>query len=264
MIGALLVGKHFQGVHGLVHLLGLHPLGQALVIEPFTLGEEFQPALLFGLDDFNRTFTQFQQPDAAMVDQALSLFIPQPEPVDRFLDLGSQRLAEQPDGVGRVKLIVALAVLQLGAVQIGPAIENAGRQVRDIEQLDFNLVDPPGLIPRLDVNNAELVVEKFALVIGIENLDFDNRGGEFTGQHGVKEMDQQPAISFRTEQGLEYTVHFRIDGVFHAGNLTRGRWIPACAGMTEKRRVGVMGGYFLCWKSPYAATSLYQPNRSCN
>ena len=155
-------------------------------VEPVAFGEEFQPPLLFGFDDGNRTFAQFQQPDAAVLHQAPALFIAQAEVMDGFRALGPQGLAQQPDGVGRLELVVAVPVLELRAVEIRPAVEDAGRQVRDVEQLDFDLVQPSGLVAGLDVDDAEFVVEKFTLVVGVENLDGGDRGGEFAGQDGVK------------------------------------------------------------------------------
>jgi len=62
--------------------------------------------------------------------------------VDRFGELGAQGLAQQPDGVGRLELIAAVPVLKLRAVEIRPAVEDAGGQIRDVERLAFDLVEP--------------------------------------------------------------------------------------------------------------------------
>jgi hypothetical protein len=54
-----------------------------------------------------------------------------------------------------LELVVAVPVLELRAVEIRPAVEDAGGQVRDVEQLDFDLVQPSGLVAGLDVDDAE-------------------------------------------------------------------------------------------------------------
>ncbi len=133
-------------------------------------------------------------------------------------DARSQGLTQQPDAEGGLELIVTFTVLQLRTVEIGPAVEDAGRQVRDIEQLDFDLVEPSGSIACLDINNAEFVVEKFALVVRIENLDLDNWGGKFAGEDGVEKVYQQPAIAVGSQQHLEYAVNFGINRMLHQSN----------------------------------------------
>jgi len=52
----------------LISIVGLHPVGQVGLIQVFAFLEEFQPALLLGLDPFGHELVQFQQPDAAVVE----------------------------------------------------------------------------------------------------------------------------------------------------------------------------------------------------
>ena len=47
------------------------------------------------------------------------------------------------------------------------------------QDLDLDLVEPPLGVPGLDVDDAELVVEEFALVVGIEDLDRADRRRQF-------------------------------------------------------------------------------------
>jgi hypothetical protein len=62
----------------LPHLLGVHPVGQALVVELLALDKEFQSPLPFSLHPFNLAFAQFRQPDPAVIHQAPPLQPGQP------------------------------------------------------------------------------------------------------------------------------------------------------------------------------------------
>jgi hypothetical protein len=84
VIGAVFVGEGFQGAHGLLHLVGVHPGRQGAGVESFAFGEEFQPAILLGLDGVGVEFVQLQQPDAAVVEQQASGAVAQTEVVDEL------------------------------------------------------------------------------------------------------------------------------------------------------------------------------------
>ena len=64
------------------------------------------------------------------------------------------------------------------AVQVGPGVETARGEIGVVQQLNLDLVEPPPVVVRLDVDDAELVVEEFALVVGIEDVGVADRGGQ--------------------------------------------------------------------------------------
>ena len=94
------------------------------------------------------------------------------------------------------------------------AVEDAGWQVRDGEPLNFDLVKRPVLIARLDVDHAELVVAKFALVVGIENLHRDDRGRQFAGEDGIEKMHQQPTVASVPSRALNTQSILGLIGCF--------------------------------------------------
>ena len=64
-------------------------------------------------------------------------------------------------------------------VEIGPAVADAGGEITIDEKLDLDLIQAALAIAGLDIDDAELVVEKFALVVGVEDVDLaDRRGGD--------------------------------------------------------------------------------------
>ena len=83
------------------------------------------------------------------------------------------------------------------------------------QDLDLDLVEPPLGVPGLDVDDAELVVEEFALVIGIEDLDRADRRRQLGAQQGVEEVYQEGAVVFGPQQGFEDAVDLGVDGVAH-------------------------------------------------
>ncbi len=113
-----------------------------------------------------------------MIDQAAALGVAQAKIVQVAIRVRKQVLGEQPDGVGRFELGVGLAAAELGAVEIGPAIADARGQVAIAQQLDLDLVQAALAITGLHIDDAQLVVEKFALVIGVEDLDAADRRGQ--------------------------------------------------------------------------------------
>jgi hypothetical protein len=219
VIGAVFVGEGFQGAHGLPHFVGVHPGRQGAGVESFAFGEELQPAFLFGVDGVGVEFVQFQQPDAAVVEQQASGAVAQAKVVDALgALLGQQVFAQQPDGVGGFEGAVVFAAVELGAVEVGPGVEDAREQVAVGEELDFDLVQAAELVARLDVDDAEFVVEEFLVVVGVEDFDFGDGGGERRAEDGVEEVDQQGAVGLRAEQGLEDAVDLGVDG--------DGSWVP--------------------------------------
>ena len=221
MVGALFVGKGFQRAHGLPHFVGLHPVGQVGCVQPLAVLEKFQPALLFGFDSLGGELVQLQQPDPAVIEEAAACVVAQ------LVDVGvgrvgpQQVLGQQPDGVGGAQCAIVLAAAQLRAVQVGPGVEDAGRQVGVAQQLNLDLIESPLLVAGLDVDDAELVVEEFALVVGIEDVGVADRGGQGRAEHGIEKVDQQPPVGLGPQQGLEDTVDLGVDGVAHGRSLDR-------------------------------------------
>ncbi len=68
MVVALL-GKAAEGAHGLPHDGMLHPLGEMLGIEVFTVLEEFWPRFGVCFDLRDMEFAQLEEPDGAVVDE---------------------------------------------------------------------------------------------------------------------------------------------------------------------------------------------------
>jgi hypothetical protein len=88
-------------------------------------------------------------------------------------------------------------------------------------QLDLDLVEPPLVIARLDIDDAELVGETLPLVIRVEDLHRGHRRGQLGAQHGVEKVDQPPAVVLRAQQGLEHPVDLGVDGVAHTDSLAQ-------------------------------------------
>jgi hypothetical protein len=109
--------------------VGLHPCGKGVLVKTLGLIEKLEPTLLLGFDRFGGEFTEFQQPDTAVVQEDASVLIAQPEVVCIIRVIRQQGLTQQPDGIGGAQLAVTFARLDLRAVEVGPAVENgsAGR-----------------------------------------------------------------------------------------------------------------------------------------
>ena len=88
-------------------------------------------------------------------------------------------------------------------------------------QLDLDLVEPPLVIARLDIDDAELVGETLPLVIRVEDLHRGHRRGQLGTQHGVEKVDQPPAVVLRPQQGLEHPVDLGVDGMAHTDSLAQ-------------------------------------------
>ena len=144
MVGVFFLGECLQCVHGSPHLLGLHPRGQCVLIQTLRLVKELQPALLLGFDRVGGEFAQFQQPDTAMIQKDASVLVAQPEYVGIVRIIRQQGLTQQSDRIGGAQLAVALALLDQRAVEIGPTVEDARRQITMIEDLDLDLIQLPG------------------------------------------------------------------------------------------------------------------------
>ncbi len=217
---AFFLGEALQGTHGLSHLLGVHPLGQGVFDELLAFGEEFQPSGQFGVDLLGLPrpggeLAKFQQPDAAVVEQGAPLIIAHPEPVGIVRQSAPQRFAKQPDGVGGPQFAIVLTALELGAIQVRPAVEDAGGQVGQDQQLDLDLEEASLCVARFDIDDGEFIVQELPLIIGVQDLHLDHRCRQVTAQGGVQEVDQQPTVALGPEQGLEDTVDLGVDGVLH-------------------------------------------------
>ena len=94
------------------------------------------------------------------------------------------------------------------------------------EDLDLDLIQPPSLIAGLDVDDAELVVEELALVVGVEDLHRADRCREFGAEQGVEEVDQEGAVVLRPQQGLEDAVDLGVDRVAHGKSLAQPAGLP--------------------------------------
>ncbi len=70
------------------HFVGVHPGGEGLSIELFAILEEFEPAVLFGLDGVDGMFVQFQKPDAAVLNKSPPGAVAQAKVVDGLGTLG--------------------------------------------------------------------------------------------------------------------------------------------------------------------------------
>ena len=123
-------------------------VGQGGRVESLAVFEEFEPALLFGLDRIGVELVQLQQPDAAVVEQAATLGVAQAEAVGIVGAVAQQVFAQQPDGIGGLEGAVILAAVQLGAVEVGPGVEDAREQVAMGQQLDFDLMQTVALVVR--------------------------------------------------------------------------------------------------------------------
>jgi hypothetical protein len=129
------------------------------------------------VDGVGVEFVQFQQPDAAVVEQQASERVAQAEVVGEFgALLGQQVFAQEPDGVGGFEGAVVFAAVELAAVEVGPGVEDAREQVAVGEQLDFDLVQASALVAGFDVDDAEFVVEEFFVVVGVEDFDLGDGG----------------------------------------------------------------------------------------
>jgi len=92
-----------------------------------------------------------------------------------------------------------------------------------IEQLDLDLEHLAGRVAGLDIDDGQLVIEEFLLVVRVLDLYGDDRPGQVRAQDGVEEMDQQVAIGLGPQQGLEDAVNLGIDGMTHVGSVGRCR-----------------------------------------
>ena len=108
MIGAFFLGEGFQGAHGLPHFGGLHPHGQRGVVQALAVAEELEPALLLGFDPLGGECVQREKGDPAMVEERASAVV------------APAVFAQEPDGIDGAQRAVALAALQLLAVEVGP------------------------------------------------------------------------------------------------------------------------------------------------
>ena len=219
VVGALFFGKGIQGVHGLPHFVGLHPRRQLGLIQPLALGEEFQPALLLGFDPFGDKLVQFEQPDAAVLQQYPAVLVAQAVAVGVCGIVVQQILGQQPDGIGGTQRSVVLPAAQLRAVKVGPGVQNTRRQLGIAQELNLDLVDLPGIVARLDVDDAQLVVEEFSLVVGVENADLADRTRQCRAKDRVEKVDEQPPVAVRTEQRFENTIDLRVNRVAHTYSL---------------------------------------------
>ena len=66
-----------------------------------------------------------------------------------------------------------------------------------IEQLDLDLEHLAGRIAGLDIDDGQLIIEEFLLIVGILDLHGDDRPRQVRAQDGVEEMDQQVTIGLR-------------------------------------------------------------------
>jgi hypothetical protein len=155
----------------------------------------------------------------AVVDQQTSRVVAQAITVSILRAAGKQRPFEEPNDIGRLQGAIALAALQLLAVEVRPGIDDAPVEIGHDQELDLDLKEPAGRIASLHVDDGELVVERLALVVGIEDLDVRDRRAQIRGEHRVEEMDEQVALVVGPEEGLEDAVNLGIDGTVHARSL---------------------------------------------
>ena len=68
------------------------------------------------------------------------------------------------------------------------------------QELDFDLVQAPALVASFDVNDAEFVVEKFFVVVGIEDLDVGDGVGSAGPRLALRKwinrarLDSEPSL----------------------------------------------------------------------
>ena len=106
-------------------------------------------------------------------------------------------------------------------VEVVPSVQDAPEQGRVGQQLDLDLKAPGAVVMGLDVDDAELVGQKLAFVVGVEDLHLGHRVLQIGTQDSVEEMDQQVTVLLRPQEGLEDTVDLGVDGVAHGGSLGR-------------------------------------------
>ena len=87
----------------------------------FAVFEELQPPLFFGFDRAGGEFAQFEQADAAMLQQGAATFVAQAVAVGVGGIVAQEVVAQQPGGIGRAQFPIILAAMQLLAVQVAGA-----------------------------------------------------------------------------------------------------------------------------------------------
>jgi hypothetical protein len=55
------------------------------------------------------------------------------------------------------------------------------------------------VVAGLDIDDAELVFDELAFVVGVEDGDLGDRAGQIGGEDGVEEVDEQGTVALRTQ-----------------------------------------------------------------
>ena len=74
---------------------------------------------------------------------------------------------QQPDGVGGFEFVVALAALELLAVDVRPVVDDTRGQVAVAGELDFDLVEPVVAVFGFDIDDAEFVAQELFVVVRV-------------------------------------------------------------------------------------------------
>jgi hypothetical protein len=55
------------------------------------------------------------------------------------------------------------------------------------------------VVAGLEIDDAELVLDELAFVVGVEDGDLGDRAGQIGGEDGVEEVDEQGTVALRTQ-----------------------------------------------------------------
>jgi len=73
--------------------------------------------------------------------------------------------------------------LQLLADDVAPCVNHPFRQMPIGQQLDFDLVKPSFAVLGFDIHHAQFIVQKFLVVVGIEDFRFGYRRSQIVNQY---------------------------------------------------------------------------------
>jgi hypothetical protein len=183
------------------------------------------PRRRIALDRLDIEFAQFEDADGPVIDERRPRSSRRPVAMGVLGPIPKQRPVEDPDGIDRLQRTIVAAALQLLAEQVRPGVEDARGEVGEDQQLDLDLKDPPRRVARLHVHDGQLVVEGLALVVGVEDVDVGDRGGEILHEQRIEKVDQQVAMVVGPEQGLEDAVDLGIDGAVHTKSVLAARGV---------------------------------------
>ena len=109
-------------------------------------------------------------------------------------------MVEETDRIGGSQVAIRFAFMQLLLVELGQ-VEDDPLRVGGIRQhLHFDVELSAGGVAGLDVQDTQLIVERFLVVERIQNFDGGHDTCRRKSEHRVEQVDQQVGVRFGAEQ----------------------------------------------------------------